>query len=415
MSHEPSAGLDPNDHRSLGERMQLFHLSPDAAGAFWHPRGMRMLRALEDLWREEMLRHGFSEVQSPILNAGALWERSGHMDKYAESMFLLDDDGRQWGLKPMNCPGHIQIYRHRPRSWRELPLRLAERGVCHRREDSGALLGLLRLRQFTQDDAHLFVRPDQVVEEVVLCLELARRILAALRLPLEVDLSLRPSERLGEDADWDRAEQDLRAALAACGLEASAVEGEGAFYGPKLDLHVRDGRGRRWQLGSVQLDRQLPRRFDLSYRDAEDRPARPVMIHRAAFGSFERMLAILLEHHEGRLPLWLAPVPVAILPVGPGQLPAAEVLCGELAARGVASEIDARSQGLGKRIRAAHELAVPAIAVLGEREVAEGEVSLRRRGGQQRSVPQRQLVEELVLERHERRWEPSPERGACRA
>jgi threonyl-tRNA synthetase len=376
-------------HRWLGEQLDLFHFPAHSPGmACWHPKGLRVLRRLASYLGELLERYGYQEVRGPLVCDSALWECSGHLGKFADKMFPLQVDGRPAALRPMNCPGHCDLYAHRPRSYRELPLRIAEYGHVHRAEQSGELNGLLRARSFVIDDGHIFCAPEQVDAELQACLRMAREVYERFRLELSAELSLRPARRLGSDAAWDRAEQGLRDALAAAGIAHAESPGEGAFYGPKVDLHVHDALGRAWQMGSVQLDYQLPERFDLRYvaadgadHDRDGRPYRPVIIHRALFGSFERFIAILIEHYDGRFPLWLAPEAVRVLPVGADQGVYASEVAARMGAAGVHVNLDADGP-LGGRIRAAAQARIPVLAVVGGREAAAAQVALRDNGGQ---------------------------------
>jgi threonyl-tRNA synthetase len=403
-NHEPDNDeeLEGRSHRRIGADLDLFHFSDSAPGmAFWHGPGMVIWNALSAFWREQNDLQGYQEVRSPIVSDSELWKRSGHWDKYRQHMFCFSLDDRDWGLKPMNCPAHIDIYAQRPRSYRELPVRLSEQGLVHRNELSGNVNGLLRARSFSIDDAHLFCRPDQIEPEVQACLQLAARIYELFGLDLRIELSLRPEQRIGDDALWDAAEASLRSALDREGLAYDEEPGGGAFYGPKIDLHVRDSLGRSWQLGSVQLDFQMPQRFDLRYvaedgrdEDGNQQPNRPVIIHRAMFGSFERFIAILLEHFDGQLPLWCAPRPALILPRGRDDDAYAGELARELRAAGVRAEIS-HVGSLGKRIRAAEMVRVP----------EDGSVALRLRGGEQRELSRVKAVEQLAAAVRERRRE----------
>jgi len=389
-------------HRWLGEQLDLFHFPVHSPGmACWHPKGLRVVRALEAYIRDLLDAYGYLEVRTPLVCDSSLWERSGHLAKFADKMFHLEVDGRAAALRPMNCPGHCDLYAHRPRSYRELPLRLAEQGHVHRAEQSGELNGLLRARSFVIDDGHIFCAPDQVAAELGACLHMAAQVYERLGLALSAELSLRPEQRLGSDELWDRAEADLRAALQSADVAFSESSGEGAFYGPKVDLHAADSLERRWQVGSVQLDYQLPERFDLRYVaregsdvDAEGRPYRPVMIHRAMFGSFERFVAILIEHFDGRFPLWLAPEPVRVLPVGADQHAYAEQVAAQLNDNGVRAAVDADGP-LGRRIRAGQSARVPVLAVAGGREAQARSVALRE-GDAQRVLALDAAVAELA-------------------
>jgi threonyl-tRNA synthetase len=388
----PAGDRDPQHarpHRWLGEHLDLFHFPSHAPGmASWHPKGVAVLDALHAYVRELNRRYGYQEVRSPIVCDHALWERSGHLGKFADKMFHVQVDGRPSALRPMNCPGHCDLYRHRARSWRELPMRIAEQGHVHRVEQSGELNGLLRARSFVIDDAHLFCAPAQLDAELAACLAMVGEVYDLFGLEPSAELSLRPEQRLGDDALWDRAEDGLRAALRQADIGFVEQPGQGAFYGPKVDLHVADSLGRAWQMGSVQLDYQLPERFDLRYIaadggdcDDDGRPHRPVVIHRALLGSFERFVAILLEHFDGRFPLWLAPEAVRVLPVGAQQHNYALGVVGRLQDAGVRAEMVSDGP-LGGRIRAARGDRVPVLAVVGQREADAGSVALRRGAGQ---------------------------------
>ena len=305
------------DHRRLGTQLDLFHFSDISPGSpFWHPKGMAIWNVLEDLRRRENRERGYVEVRTPQIYDKELWVTSGHWEKYREHMFTFETEHREFGLKPMNCPGHCALYADGQYSYRELPLRMAEAGVLHRDELTGALHGLLRVRMFSQDDAHLFCTPEQVADEVLGCLEFGYAIYEKLGLEIKVELSTRPENRLGTDEEWDAAEAALAEALERRGLEYTVNAGDGAFYGPKIDLHMLDSLDRAWQIGTVQLDFQMPQRFGLRYQGADNAEHTPVMIHRALIGSFERFIGILIEHFAGAFPFWLAPVQVRVLPVG---------------------------------------------------------------------------------------------------
>ncbi len=386
QSADDSAALI-RSHRSLGEQLDLFHFSDSAPGAvFWHPAGFAIMESLSSLWRELCQEFGLQEVRSPILFDAALWERSGHAEKFADLMYFLEADGRRLGLKPMNCPGHVEIFQQRPRSYRELPVRYCEQGVVHRLESSGNLNGMLRARQFVIDDGHLFCRPDQVADELLRCLQMSRRIYDLLELEPRVELSLRPEQRLGSDEQWDAAEGAIAAALDGAGFAYDVQPGEGAFYGPKVDMHLSDSRGRSWQLATVQLDYQLPQRFQLVYRDEHNQLVPPVIIHRASFGSFERFIGLLLDRLDGNWPLWLAPVGVAVLPVADAHSARAHEVASSLRAAGLRVEVCAADDRLGSRLNEVRRRRVPAMAIIGDREVADGSIMLRRRDGSQRSL-----------------------------
>jgi threonyl-tRNA synthetase len=386
------------DHRRLGRELGLFDFSELAPGMpFWQPKGMVVWNALEDLRRRENARRGYREIRTPQLYDAELWRTSGHWDKFRDDMFTLAIEERDVGLKPMNCPGHCLLYALAPRSHRDLPLRLAEAGNLHRNERSGVLHGLLRVRHFVQDDAHVFCSDEQVHDELLACLDYAFFLYDLLGITLRCELSTRPENRLGTDEEWDRAEAALQAALDARGVEAGVSEGEGSFYGPKIDLHMTDSLGRSWQLGTVQLDYQMPKRFGLAYAGADNREHTPAMIHRALLGSFERFVGVYLEHTAGDLPVWLAPVQARILPVADRHRGVAEELAGELAGRGVRVEVDRGDDTMGKRIRAAELEKVPYVLVVGDRE-AEGETLAVRVRGEQGvgERPRADAVEEIA-------------------
>jgi threonyl-tRNA synthetase len=383
------------DHRRLGRELELFDFSDLAPGMpFWHPRGMVIWNALEDLRRGENLRRGYAEIRTPQLYDAELWRTSGHWEKYKDSMFTLEAEGREFGLKPMNCPGHCLLYGQGSHSYRNLPLRLAEAGNLHRNELSGTLHGLLRVRHFVQDDAHVFCTDEQINEELLACLEYAYFLYDLFELDMRVELSLRPDNKLGADEEWDFAEDALREALAARGLDYTESEGEGSFYGPKIDLHMTDSLGRSWQLGTVQLDLQMPKRFGLTYAGADNAEHTPAMIHRALLGSIERFVGILIEHTGGDLPLWLAPEQVRLLPVAEAHRSDAEGIAEELRAAGFRADATAPDETLGKRIRAAEVEKIPYVVVYGDRESRDS-LALRHRHGEQSTVSLDALLDEL--------------------
>jgi threonyl-tRNA synthetase len=394
------------DHRRLGRELDLFHLSESSPGSpFWHPRGMELFNELGRLWRELNRERGYQEVRTPILFDTEVWKRSGHWDNYRDKMFLTEEvEGRQFGLKPMNCPGHVEIYNNRRHSYRDLPLRLAEQGLVHRNEDSGSMHGLLRVRHITQDDAHIFCRWDQVEAEVVGCLELATVIYDTFGLPVRAELSTRPEKRLGSEEEWDRMEAALASALATAGWDYAVNPGDGAFYAPKIDLHMIDSIGRSWQMGTIQLDGWMPQRLDATYTTSEDELERPFMIHRALFGSFERFVGILIEHFAGAFPLWLAPLQVAVLPLSTELSAYGDEVAAALRAAGLRAELDAREEKVGRKIRDAEAQKVPVMLVLGGREAEARTVSVRRRGGVDVGVKALdEVVAELAAEARERR------------
>jgi threonyl-tRNA synthetase len=369
------------DHRRIGRELHLYHSSEvSPGGPFWHPRGMIVWNELTALWRELNRARGYQEVRTPILYSADLWKQSGHWDKFRDDMFFTQKDDRLLGLKPMNCPAHVQIYAAGQRSYRDLPLRLAEQGIVHRDEPSGALHGLMRVIHITQDDAHIFCTHEQVQDEVIGCLELAQTIYDIFGLDLRIELSTRPENRIGDDALWDDAEAALEGALAAVGVEYALNEGDGAFYGPKIDLHMTDSIGRSWQMGTIQLDYQMPERFEITYAGDDNAEHRPAMVHRALFGSFERFIGILIEHFAGAFPLWIAPLQVSVLPVADRHNEYAQSVVDELVGAGIRAEADTRSESVGRKIAEAEVQRVPYILVVGDREADAGNVSVRRRG-----------------------------------
>ena len=380
--------LDSNDHRAIAQRLDLFHFQEEAPGmVFWHPHGLTLHRLLEDAVRKHVAHEGYAEIRTPQILRRPVWEKSGHWQHFRDGMFTLSDEAEQAALKPVSCPGHVCLFGRQTPSYRELPLRYAEFGLVHRDEPSGTLHGLLRLRQFTQDDGHIFCTKDQAVPEVV---AFCRGVFPFYERfgfdRVEVVLATRPEDRAGDDASWDRAEGALREALAEVGKPYSEVPGGGAFYGPKLEFVLHDRLGRAFSCATIQFDLVMPRRFDVRYVDASGSREHPVMLHRALFGSLERFLGMLLEHHGARLPAWLCPVQVQLLPVAEAQ----EAFAGEVLSRlkraGIRARLDARNETLSKRVAEAHALSVPFIAVIGEREVLARSLALRERDGVQSSV-----------------------------
>ena len=380
---------EKRDHRKLGRELSLFHLQEEAAGSvFWHPKGWMVYREVEAYMRRRLDASDYQEVKTPQLIDRKLWEESGHWEKFRDNMFTAADEGdRVLALKPMNCPGHVQIFRQGLKSYRDLPLRLAEFGSCHRSEPSGALHGLMRVRQFTQDDAHIFCAEDQINAETVAFCELLQSAYRDFGFEnVNVLFADRPPVRAGEDAVWDRAEAALREAVDTTGLDWSLNPGEGAFYGPKLEFHLTDAIGRSWQCGTLQVDFVLPDRLDASYIGEDGAKHRPVMLHRAILGSFERFMAILIEHHAGKLPLWLAPVQVMVATITEAADDAARAVCDRLAEAGLRAELDLRNEKINYKVRE-HSLAkTPYIFVLGEREAAENTVSVRKLGDKRQEV-----------------------------
>ncbi len=390
--------MDDLDHRRLGASLELFHIQDDAPGMpFWHPRGYAIYRVLEDYIRGHMRRLGFAEIRTPQLMPRELWEKSGHWDKFGANMFRVsDDDGRDFALKPMSCPCHIQVFNRGKRSWRELPVRYAEFGACHRNEASGSMHGLMRTRSFEQDDAHVLCREEDVKNEVARFIGLLDRVYRELGFDgYEVALSTRPEKRAGTDEMWDRAEAQLADAAAERGVAFSFQPGEGAFYGPKLEFALKDRMGRSWQCGTVQLDMVLPGRLDAAYvgEDGEDKI--PVMIHHAVFGSMGRFIAMLLEHHGGELPFWLSPDQVAVAPISRDQADYAAQVVEDLSDAGIRAVLYDMSDTLSRKLVEARNMKIPLVAVVGRREVDERSVSLRERDGSQSSVSLAELAASL--------------------
>lgn len=388
------------DHRKLGQEMDLFHLQPEAHGSvFWHPQGYKIWRGLEAYMRRAIDGAGYREVKTPQVMDARQWEQSGHWGKYRENMFVIPDevpntadegpivshDADWMALKPMNCPAHVLIFRQGLKSYRDLPLRLYENGCCHRNEPHGALHGLMRVRQFTQDDAHIFCREDQVIAEVQAFCELADRIYKDFGFSYAIKLALRPAKRFGSDALWDVAEAELRDAVVRAGLATpeygwEELPGEGAFYAPKLEWHLTDAIGRTWQVGTIQSDRVLPERLDASYVGEDGEKHRPVMLHRAIFGSYERFIGILIEHFAGRLPLWLAPTQAVVATIVSDADDYAQRVVADLRAAGLRAEADLRNEKINLKVREHSLQKVPALLVIGKREAEEGTVAIRRLG-----------------------------------
>ena len=373
------------DHRKLGRELELFEFHDVAPGApFWLPNGMVIFRQLEQYWREMHDARGYLETSTPILVNKKLWEQSGHWDLYSDNMFKLDVEEQAFSLKPMNCPESTFMYRHALRSYRDLPLRFAEIGRLHRNERSGTLTGMFRVRQITMDDAHIYCRPDQVQDEITGALSLVREFYKLFNLEPSYKLGTRPAEYLGTLEQWDTAERGLHEALRANGLAYDEKPGDGAFYGPKIDIHIEDALGRNWQIATVQLDlTMLPEQFDLTYVDSDGTQKRPMAIHRAIFGSFERFIGILTEHFAGAFPTWLAPIQARVLPVSGKHAEYAQAVHRRLREDRIRVELDDRNEKLGYRIRDAQVRKVPYTLVVGEREAQQGTASVRRRGSEE--------------------------------
>lgn len=393
------------NHRKIGEALELFSFHEEAPGmAFFHPKGMVIWNALLDYWREEHRAAGYVETKTPILLKRELWERSGHWANYRENMYTTTVDETEYAIKPMNCPGGMLLYNSRPHSYRELPLRAAEVGLVHRHELSGVLSGLFRVRAFHQDDAHIFMTPEQIREEILGVLRLDERIYTSFGLDFHLELSTRPEKSIGSDEQWAQATDGLRAALEDYGREYRINEGDGAFYGPKIDLHIRDALGRTWQCGTVQLDMSLPERFDLTYVDRDNTRRRPIMIHRVIYGSIERFLGILIEHFAGKFPLWLAPVQAVVLPINDELAPYAREVRGQLAEAGLRATVDDRSESLNKKVREAQLQYIPLILTVGQREREAGTLSVRTLDGAVRhGVAQAAFFERVLPHIRQRR------------
>ncbi|WP_118788141.1 threonine--tRNA ligase [Neisseria lactamica] len=372
---------EKRDHRKLGKQLDLFHLQDEAPGmVFWHPKGWALWQAVEQHMRKELNAAGYKEVKTPQIMDKTFWEKSGHWENYKDNMFVTSSEKREYAVKPMNCPGHVQIFNNGLRSYRDLPMRLAEFGSCHRNEPSGALHGLMRVRGFVQDDAHIFCTEDQIVSEARAFNELLVRIYKQFGFhDVSVKLSLRPEKRAGSDEVWDKAEQGLREALTACGVEWDELPGEGAFYGPKIEYHVKDALGRSWQCGTLQLDFVLPERLNAEYVTENNDRARPVMLHRAILGSLERFIGILIENHDGSFPLWLAPVQMVIMNITENQADYCREVAARLQAAGFRVELDLRNEKIGYKIRDNSQYRFPYQIVVGDKEKQENKVAVRRK------------------------------------
>ena len=372
---------EKRDHRKLGKQLDLFHLQDEAPGmVFWHPKGWALWQTIEQHMRKELNAAGYKEVKTPQIMDKTFWEKSGHWDNYKDNMFVTSSEKREYAVKPMNCPGHVQIFNNGLRSYRDLPMRLAEFGSCHRNEPSGALHGLMRVRGFVQDDAHIFCTEDQIVSEARAFNELLVRIYKQFGFhDVSVKLSLRPEKRAGSDDVWDKAEQGLREALTACGVEWDELPGEGAFYGPKIEYHVKDALGRSWQCGTLQLDFVLPERLDAEYVTENNDRARPVMLHRAILGSLERFIGILIENHAGSFPLWLAPVQMVIINITENQADYCREVAAKLQAASFRVELDLRNEKIGYKIRDNSQYRFPYQIVVGDKEKQENKVAVRRK------------------------------------
>ena len=368
------------DHRKLGKELGLFMMKEEGPGfPFFLPKGMVLKNTLLDYWREIHNKAGYVEISTPIMLSRHLWETSGHWDHYKENMYTTVIDETDFAIKPMNCPGGILVYKSEPRSYRDLPLRMGELGLVHRHEKSGQLHGLMRVRCFTQDDAHIFMTPEQIRDEIKGVARLIDSVYQLFGFKYHVELSTRPEDSMGSDEDWEIATEGLRGALDDLGLDYVVNEGDGAFYGPKIDFHLEDSIGRTWQCGTIQLDFQLPLRFDCEYIGADGEKHRPIMIHRVAFGSIERFIGILIEHFAGAFPTWLAPVQVKVLPISEKYMDYANKVMSDLKDAGIRTEIDDRAEKIGYKIREARLQKIPYMLVVGAKEEEEGKVSVRSR------------------------------------
>lgn len=366
------------DHRKLGKELELFTIMDEGPGfPFFLPKGMTLKNTLIDYWRQIHTRDGYVEISTPIMLNRHLWETSGHWDHYKENMYTTVIDDTEFAIKPMNCPGGILVYKSKPRSYRDLPIRMGELGLVHRHEKSGALHGLMRVRCFTQDDAHIFMTPDQITDEIKGVVRLIDEVYKLFGFKYHVELSTQPEDSMGSQEDWDMATEGLRKALDGLGLPYVVNEGDGAFYGPKIDFHLEDSLGRTWQCGTIQLDFQLPMRFELEYTGADGEKHRPIMIHRVVFGSIERFIGILTEHFAGAFPIWLAPVQVELMPIADRHNEFASKVAAELKKRDIRVEVDGRSEKIGFKIREAQLQKIPYMLVIGDKEVETENVSIR--------------------------------------
>ncbi len=393
------------DHRKLGKELRIFEMCDEGPGfPFFLPNGMIIYNTLLDYWRELHKREGYVEISTPIILNRQLWETSGHWDNYKDNMYFTKIDGDDYAVKPMNCPGGMLVYKMEPHSYRDLPMRVGEIGLVHRHELSGALNGLMRVRCFHQDDAHIFMTPDQIRDEIKGVVKLFNEVYNLFGLSYHAELSTRPEDSMGSDEDWELATEGLRGALEELGLPYVVNEGDGAFYGPKIDFHLKDALGRTWQCGTIQLDMQMPERFELEYVGADGEKHRPVMIHRVAYGSIERFIGILIEHFAGAFPTWLAPVQAVVIPVGEAHKDYAYEVLKKLEAAGIRAKVDDRNEKMGYRIRENQLQKVPYMLVVGDKEIADGSVSVRdRKEVLKDAMPTADFIDYVVKEIKERR------------
>ena len=392
------------DHRKIGKELDLFSIQEEGPGfPFFHPKGMILRNQLEDFWRREHTKRGYDEIKTPMILNESLWRQSGHWDHYQENMYFTNIDENRYAVKPMNCPGAILTYKRKMYSYRDFPIRMGELGLVHRHELSGALHGLMRVRCFTQDDAHLFMLPEQIKDEIIGVIDFVDYVYSVLGFKYHVELSTRPENSMGTDEEWELATNSLKEALDAKGLPYKINEGDGAFYGPKIDFHLEDCIGRTWQCGTIQLDFQMPQRFDLTYVGADGEKHRPIMVHRVLYGSIERIIGILIEHYAGKFPAWLAPVQVKLLPITDKHLPYAKELKEQLQAKGIRVELDGRNEKIGYKIREAQMQKVNYMLVLGDKEVESGAVAVRSRDEGDLGVMDTNVFIEKLLEEIEKK------------
>ncbi|MGL6047597.1 MAG: threonine--tRNA ligase, partial [Vogesella sp.] len=388
---------EKRDHRKLGKQLDLFHLQDEAPGmVFWHPKGWALWQSIEQYMRKTLAAAGYQEIRTPMVMDRVMWEKSGHWENYREGMFTTESEKRDYAVKPMNCPGHVQVFNSGLRSYRDLPMRLAEFGACHRNEPSGALHGIMRVRGFVQDDAHIFCTEDQIISEAKAFNELTMSVYQRFGFDkVSVKLSLRPEKYAGDLETWNRAEEGLREALRACGIEWEELPGEGAFYGPKIEYHIKDALGRSWQCGTLQLDYVLPERLDAEYVSDDNSRKRPVMLHRAVLGSLERFIGILIENHAGAFPLWLAPVQMVVMNITGSQAEYATNVAATLRKHGYRVDLDLRNEKIGYKIREHSLQKLPYQIVIGDKEMEGGLVAVRARGEDLGQMPLDAFIQHL--------------------
>ena len=388
------------DHRKIGKELELFMIAPEGPGfPFFLPKGMELRNVLEDFWRKIHKEHGYVEIKTPMILNEELWHRSGHWDHYKENMYTTKIDDTDYGIKPMNCPGGMLVYKNSMHSYRDLPIRAGELGLVHRHEKSGELNGLFRVRCFTQDDAHIFCLPSQIEEEISNVIKLIDEVYSIFGFEYEIELSTRPEDSMGSDEQWEMAEGALKKVLKDLNMKYELNEGDGAFYGPKIDFHIKDCLGRSWQCGTIQLDFQMPERFDLTYIGEDGEKHRPVMLHRVIFGSIERFIGILIEQYAGAFPTWLAPVQVKILTIADRHVDYAKKLIKEMSSKGIRVELDDREEKMGYKIREAQLQKVPYMLIIGDKEVEENKASMRSRDkGDLGSIEKEKFIEKIEEE-----------------